>query len=233
MVIDWLRGLHDLVFPNVCLSCSAPLTGSGQLLCPVCETELVASDSPEQPANELTDRLAGRLPVTYAAAAYVFTEGNVCQRLIHRLKYHHRADVGRGLGERLGRRLATKTVLADLHGIVPVPIHPRRRHERGYNQAEVIGEGLSTALGIPVYAEALRRRSFRGSQTKRGKLDRLANVRDSFATGSGAFAGRHLLLVDDVMTTGATLDFCGNLLLAAHPGLRLSVATLAITEKAY
>ena len=187
-------------------------------------------DSRLQPHNELTDRLTGRLPLEFAAAAYTFRDGTVCQRLIHALKYHHRPDVGRQLGVRFGALLAEAPVLSDLTGIVPVPIHERRRHERGYNQAEAIADGLGDALQVPVYSRALSRSAFAGSQTTRSKFERLENVRHSFTLGRGDFAGGHLLLVDDVMTTGATLDFCGNILLEAHTDLRLSVATLAVAE---
>lgn len=230
-LMTWVRGLTGLFFPHVCLACEQSLETEGALLCISCETGLPFNASWAQPVNELTDRLAGRLPVTYAAAAYDFAEGTICQRLIHALKYHHRPDVGLQLGARFGEKLASLPILTDLDGIVPVPIHTRRRRTRGYNQAEVIAEGLASIMKVPVYSKALRRSSFRGSQTRRGKLERLANVESAFSVGDGTFAGSHLLLVDDVMTTGATLDFCGNALLAAYPGLRLSVATLAITER--
>ncbi len=227
---DWFRGLSSLFFPNVCLSCRTAIGRAEDLLCVGCEAQLPPSDSWERPENAVSDRLAGRLPLVYAAAAYPFRDGTVCQRLIHALKYHHRPDVGKQLGQRFGRVIVQAPQLADLSGIVPVPIHDRRRHERGYNQAEAIAEGLARALGVPVLPHALRRRSFAGSQTRRGKLERLENVRNSFAAGTGDFRGDHLLLVDDVLTTGATLDFCGNSLLDAHPGLRLSVVTLALAE---
>lgn len=229
---DWWRGLGELFFPTVCLSCSAALGFSGELLCMSCNEDLPTTENWKQEENELTDRLLGRLPLQFAAAAYTFRDGNVCQQLIHALKYQHRPDIGRRLGANYGSVLAAAPSLRDLTGIVPVPIHHRRRQQRGYNQAEAIAEGLSVPLKVPVYSDALRRKSFAGSQTKRGKLERLENVRDSFGVGRGNFTGGHLLLVDDVMTTGATLDFCGNILLAAHPDLRLSVATLAVTERA-
>jgi len=227
---NWLRGLSSLFFPTTCLHCACPIDRADDLLCINCELNLPLTDSWQQPENDLTDRLAGRLAVSFAAAAYTFREGTVCQRLIHSLKYHHRPDVGRLLGARFGEVLTRAPTLSDLTGIVPVPIHKRRLHERGYNQAEAIAGGLSTALSIPVYPRALRRSSFRGSQTTRSKLERLENVRHSFSIGAGDFTDHHLLLVDDVMTTGATLDFCGNILLSTHPGLKLSIATLALAE---
>ncbi len=228
---QWLRGLTSLFFPNVCLNCQVATARSTDLLCVSCEARLPPSESWQQPENDVTDRLAGRLPIVYGAGAYTFREGTVCQQLIHALKYHHRPDVGRQLGRRFGEVLRQVPALGDVTGLVPVPIHRRRRHARGYNQAEAIAEGLGEVLAKPVYAAALRRRSFRGSQTKRGKLERLENVQDSFAVGRGDFRDGHLVLVDDVLTTGATLDFCGNVLLEHHPGVRISVLVLAVAER--
>lgn len=224
-------GLMTLLYPRLCLNCQRAVTaGQRPQLCLPCANDLALTEHWLLPENAVTDRLAGRLPITFGAALLAFNTGTVCQQLIHALKYYHRPEVGVQLGEQLGQLLREVPSLNDLDGIVPVPIHARRRHERGYNQAERIAEGLALALGRPVYPDALRRVVFKGSQTKRNHYERVENTRDSFGLGQGDFAGRHLLIVDDVLTTGATVDFCGNVLLAGHEGLRLSVATLAIAE---
>ena len=201
------------------------------LLCVACAAGLPESESYRHPENAITDRLAGRVPLVFGAYAYVFRDGTVCQDLIHALKYHDRPDVGTALGARFGERLRAVEQLRDLDGIVPVPIHGKRLRQRGYNQAERIAEGLAEQLGVPLYPRALRRRDFQGSQTRMGKLDRLDNVRNSFVAGEGDFAERHLLLVDDVLTTGATLDFCAHALQDRHAGVRISVVTLAAAER--
>jgi len=224
-------GLRSLLYPTLCLNCQQSLFGKeAPQLCISCYGELALTNYWQQPDNPVTDRLLGRLPVTFGAALYFFNTGTVCQSLIHALKYYRRPEVGVQLGRELGHKLKDHPTLSDLHGIVPVPIHPARRHERGYNQAEKIADGLAEVLGLPVFNRALRRTSFTGSQTKKSRIERVDNVRKSFASDKGDFAGQHLLLVDDVITTGATLDFCGNLLLEAHAGSRVSIATLAITE---
>lgn len=223
----WFRGLTSLFFPQLCLSCERPIEGDRHL-CLSCATEMPLTDTWRKAENRLTDRLAGRLTLQFAASAYIFRTNSVCQQVIHALKYHNRPDIGEKLAQKFGEVIAAAPALADLDGIVPVPIHRKRRHQRGYNQAEAIARGFGTALARPVYRNALRRQTFRGSQTRRSALDRLENVKDSFAIGRGDFRGKHLLLVDDVMTTGATLDFCGNVLLDNHPDLRLSLATLAL-----
>ena len=228
---DLAAGFTTLLYPRLCLNCRRPV-GPRQTaqLCAGCWSQLSFTEYWTLPANPLTDRLAGRVPLTFGAGLLHYHRGNVTQRLIYALKYHHRPEIGVELGQLLGERLREVAALADLTGVVPVPIHGRRRHERGYNQAERIAAGVSNALGVRVYPQALRRREFRGSQTRRNRYERVDNTAQAFGPGRGDFRGGHLLLVDDVATTGATLDFCANTLLAQHPDLRLSVATLALTE---
>ncbi|WP_116107755.1 ComF family protein [Lewinella sp. IMCC34191] len=228
---ELFRSLGSLFFPSLCLNCRRTLASPDELLCVRCGNEMPVSDSYRHAENAVTDRLAGRFPLTFGAHAYTFREGTVCQALIHALKYHDRPDVGVALGRQFGTILQTAETLHDVAGIVPVPIHRRRRRQRGYNQAEKIAEGLAEALQVRVYPRALRRTAFAGSQTKMGKLERLENVRHSFTAGEGDFTGAHLIIVDDVLTTGATLDFCAHALLEKHAGLRVSVVTLAVAEK--
>lgn len=224
-------GLMTLLYPRLCINCQRAVTaGQRPQLCISCNNDLALTDHWLLPENEVTDRLAGRLPITFGASLLAFSTGTVCQQLIHALKYYHRPEVGVQLGEQLGELIKEHPALRDLDGIVPVPIHPKRRHERGYNQAEKIAEGMATIIGRPVYPKALKRVSFKGSQTTKTRYERVENTRESFGLGEGDFAGKHLLIVDDVLTTGATIDFCGNVLLAGHEGLRVGVATLAIAE---
>ncbi len=223
------EGLTTLLYPRLCLNCRSVVRQSQTpQLCATCQAALAYTEQWLLPENALTDRLKGRLPLTFGAALLAFGTGTVCQQLIHALKYHHRPEIGLQLGEQLGEILVKQAVLADLQGIVPVPIHPDRRHDRGYNQAEEISKGIARVLGKPMFPEALRRKVFKGSQTRKSRFERVENTRESFAAGKGDFSDKHLLLVDDVLTTGATLDFCGNILLEHHPGVRISIATLAM-----
>lgn len=225
------RGLRSLLYPTLCLNCRRPVTDDqAPQLCLSCAGNLVETRYWELPENPVTDRFAGRLRLASGNALYYFADGSSCQALIHALKYYRRPEIGVQLGEVLAKRLIDHPALQDLHGIVPVPIHPSRRHTRGYNQAEKIAEGMAEVLGVPTFHDALRRTSFSGSQTKKNRYERVQNVAEVFAPGKGDFTGKHLLLVDDVITTGATLDFCGNVLLEEHVGSRLSVASLAIAQ---
>ena len=225
------RGMHSLLYPTLCLNCRRAINDEQTpQICLSCASSLSLTRYWELPENPVTDLMRGRLDIKFGAALYFFNTGTVCQSLIHALKYYHRPEVGIQLGEVLGRQLSQHPLLSDLHGIIPVPIHPQRRHTRGYNQAEKIAEGLAHSLQVPSFPQALKRTSFKGSQTKKNRYERIENVAEVFAPGKGDFVGKHLLLVDDVITTGATLDFCGNLLLQNHEGCKLSLATLAMTE---
>lgn len=231
VVQQLIEGVSSLFFPRLCLSCQRPLAGAQELhLCLPCYENLAFTDYWSLPDNPVTDRLAGRLPLRAGVALLHFNQNTTCQSLIHALKYNNQPDIGRQLGKVLGKKLLSANGFGDLSGIVPVPIHAKRRHQRGYNQAEKIAEGVAEALSLPVYPKALIRKEFVGSQTKRGRMERLENVRASFRVGEGDFTDQHLLLVDDVLTTGATLDFCGNALVERYPSLKISIGTLAITE---
>lgn len=222
----------DLLYPRLCLACRRALTHRQQpQICLSCAAGLDYVRNGDGRDNRMVDQLRGRLPIVVALSLLYYATDSVCQSLVHALKYHGNGRVGVQLGRQLGELIAAHPDLEGLDGIVPVPISARRRYARGYNQAEVIAGGLAAVTGLTVHPAALRRTVFRGSQTRRNATERTANASDAFAAGRGDFAGRHLLLVDDVMTTGATLDFCGNALLEAHRGLRLSVATLALTDR--
>lgn len=225
------RALRSLLYPTLCLNCTRPVTGEQRpQLCISCASRLALTRFWEIPENPVTDTMLGRLDLEMGVGLYHFTTDSACQSLIHALKYYRRPDIGVQLGEELGRKLKNHPALKDLNGIVPVPIHPARRHVRGYNQAEKIAEGLAKELGVPTFHHALRRTSFSGSQTKKNRLERMENVSKAFALGKGDFTGKHLLLVDDVITTGATLDFCGNLLKEGFTDCKLSIAVLAVAE---
>ena len=227
-----------MIYPRICLNCERPLNPERlEAICLGCTAELSETGYWTMTENAMTDRLRAALAPSptpahpRAAALYFFRQGGVSQQLVHALKYYHRPEIGRTLGEELGRRMRAGGLYADLDAIVPVPIHPDRLRERGYNQAALVAEGLAAALDLPVYGDALRRMRFTSSQTRLSEQERFANVQRNFALGSVDLAGRSVLLVDDVLTTGATLAVCSGLLLEGYTDLRLSVATLMVTER--
>ncbi len=224
----WLHDFLGLFYPNLCLACGDNLPPFDEVICLKCQFQLPHTDFHEHAENPFTERFWGRVPIEAAAALYYYTKGGKVQNLIHSLKYKHQARIGYKLGQVFGRQLATAATFTGIDAIVPVPLHPRKQHQRGYNQAAEFGRGLAEVLELPQYEQALARQSFTATQTKKSRAERLANVMEAFQVNRPKqLEGRHILLVDDVMTTGATLEACATKILDL-PDTKVSLATIAI-----
>lgn len=159
---------------------------------------------------------------------YLFTKESRVQNLVHNLKYRGKAEVGSILGRKLGTMLRQSPLFADVDVIVPVPLHVRKERIRGYNQSEVFGNGLAETFGRPCLGTAMKRVIHSESQTRQSRESRLHSVGEVFEVAKPKLLeGKHILLVDDVLTTGATLEVCANRLLEV-PGTKVSMATIAI-----
>jgi len=189
------------------------------------------SDMHTQRENEFTQRLWGRLPLVSGAAFLYFTRKSAVQRTLHELKYRNNPEVGRRLGVEFGRKLREVEQYRTVDVIIPVPLHPDKQRSRGYNQSTVFAQGIAESLNVPVLESALRRREFTSTQTRKKRMERHTNVSQVFEVAHTAkLEGKHILLVDDVLTTGATLEGCGSALLSV-PSVRLSCATVAIAVR--
>jgi ComF family protein len=183
----------------------------------------------------MTDRFWGRIPVERAAALLPYSQGTPAQRLMWLLKYDNRPEVGRKLGAWLGTLLAGSEVFGRVDVVIPVPLHVRKLHKRGYNQAERIAAGIAEQLGCACRSDLVSRSRYTETQTRKSQFERMENVDEVFVLakaaleGEAALAGKHVLLVDDVMTTGATLESLGRAVLHARPA-SLKVATLALAR---
>ncbi|WP_460582580.1 ComF family protein [Hymenobacter arcticus] len=232
-----LADLAALFFPRPCLACRAPLVAGEAHLCTSCRAELPYTDYHLLPPadNPLARRFWGKLPVQQVLSYLRFVRHGRVQQLLHQLKYQGQSQVGTALGQLYGAELLAAGLGFDLDLdfdlIVPVPLHRRKLARRGYNQAEAFATGLAAALPCPSAAHALRRTEHTASQTRKGRAERWQNVATVFEVADPvAVAGRHILLVDDVLTTGATLEACGAALLAA--GARaISIATIASADQ--
>lgn len=226
----WAGFLH-LLYPELCVACGNDLPYSNTCFCVRCSTKLAPSDMHHSADNEFVTRLWGRLPLEHGAAAYYFTRNSPIRRAIHHLKYKNQPDIGQMLGRQFGRKLIQSPYFQQLDAIVPVPLHPRKERLRGYNQSAMFALGLSEALQVPMFQRAMTRHAFTETQTRKKRMERFENVGTVFSVVQPEkLRGKHLLLVDDVLTTGATLEVCGQKLLEI-PGTRLSCVTMAIATQ--
>jgi ComF family protein len=179
------------------------------------------------PNNVLTDTFYGRIPVEYAAAWCFFRTGGRVQHLIHQMKYKGQKDLGQFMGKLYGQDLTNSDLAREVEVIVPVPLHPKKQRKRGYNQSEYIARGLSEALKIPIDTKSLVRTTASDSQTKKNRKMRWENVKEIFVIKDlESLENKHVLLIDDVLTTGATMEACATELLKVR-GIRISIAALA------
>lgn len=221
-----LKEFSYLFFPNVCAVCGEELLRAEEGVCLRCLYQLPRTNNFREEENAAEKLMAGRIPFVRIASFCVYAKGGILPPLIHQLKYHHQPDIGILLGRVYGEDLLGSDFLKTVDIIVPVPLHPTKEKSRGYNQAEMIAMGLSDATSLPFSAGNLIRVVYNPTQTKRTKTQRWENVKDIFKVEDPeAYADKHLLLVDDVITTGSTLEACG-VALQSCSNAKISIATL-------
>ena len=224
---DVLRDFVSLIYPNYCAACEDSLVKGEKLICTRCLAQMPQTNYHLDPNNLLKNRLASRISVRYAMALFKFSKSGRVQSLLHVLKYKNQPEVGVMLGNLYGDRMVAANLGDAFELIVPVPLHSSRKRKRGYNQSAEFAEGLSQVLGIPFSDEILERKVKTDTQTRKTKLNRWRNVTEVFDVKRlDPIQNKNILLVDDVVTTGATLEACGNCLLSAGCST-LSLACIA------
>ena len=224
------RDFLCLLFPDVCNACGQQLYRGEEQICIRCRYDLPYTDFHLYPDNPAAKLFWGRIRCNAAMAMLFFRKGTRVQQLIHRLKYQSQTGLGYTLGTLLGEKLLQSPDYRTADMIIPVPLHPRKERSRGYNQSKCIADGMAKVLGVPVNVKQLIRRKATDTQTKKNRYTRFENMRSVFAVPDPAeLAGKHIILIDDVITTGATLEACGQLLLDSGV-TKLSIAALAFTE---
>ncbi len=220
--------LSTLIYPHNCCGCGYHLSNINQVLCWRCIQQLPITGFEKQPGNLIEHVFAGRMPLQRASSFLFFKKGSLTQDLLHQLKYRGRQDLGLYLGKRIGQ--AIQEAGWEMDCIVPLPLNRKKLAKRGFNQAEVLANGISETTGKPVEKVAVVRTKNNATQTNKNRVERWQNVSEVFDLHPGfALQDKHILLVDDVLTTGATLEACGRVLLQI-PGAKLSIATAAFAS---
>ena len=222
--------LH-LFYPHICTGCGSDLISKHSLLCIKCINDLPHTHFASQINNPIEQIFIGRMPVKAAHSEFYFSKGQLVQHLIHLLKYNNNKEIGYYMGELMGNSLLKGGRFADIDYLVPLPLYADKEFKRGYNQAEVICNGIHSATQIPVMTKNIIRQYPTETQTRKHRAERWQNVDGSFSIQNPEkLTGKNVLLVDDVITTGATLEACGRLILQI-PGTTISLAALAHASK--
>jgi ComF family protein len=228
--ISLINNVLSVFYPDLCVGCQQVLQQNEKHLCLDCMLHLPETNYHLDHSNPLTLLFAGRVPVKETASLLFFRKGTHAQHILHSLKYRGNKEIGAFLGEYYGRKLAESPLYQDIDLIIPIPLHPKKLKKRGYNQSEWIAMGLSKGLGLPYSNDFLVRATSTQPQTPKHRFSRWQNVKDVFqAADVEELAGKHVLVCDDVLTTGATTEAAIRKLLEV-PGVRVSVVTLATAK---
>ncbi len=223
-----LSALKNLFFPTLCAACQEILGGGEHIVCTNCRHQL-----PETQFHRYNDQAVqkvfyGRLPISMGTALFYFEKKGPVQQLLHRLKYKGQENIGAFLGNWLGEELALDSLYATVEAIIPVPLHPKKKRKRGYNQVSAFARTLASHLHCVCREDVLLKSKNTKTQVFKGRMTRSDEVFEAFYIKPDSdLEGKHILLVDDILTTGATLEACG-LELLKIPNIKLSIATMAI-----
>lgn len=230
-ITETARSLFHLFFPHCCAGCGSDVISNEQLLCLSCINRLPLTNFHLYAENPVQHIFRGRLPLVNATSYLYFTKDSLLQHLMHQFKYNNRKDIGAWFGKRIGEALTASTGFTMPDALLPIPLFAARERKRGYNQAHILCTGMAEVMGLPVLKDIVVRSVFTDTQTRKNRIERWQNMEGKFfLKDAAAIQGRHLLLVDDVITTGATLEACGQALLTAND-VRLSVATMGIASR--
>ncbi len=226
-----LPAIRQLFYPHICIGCSSDIIDEHQLLCLRCMRALPYTHFANQANNPVEKIFWGRLPVKSAHSEFYFSKESLMQQLIHQLKYKQHLDIGLYLGELMGYSMLQSSRFSGIDILVPLPLYPDKERKRGYNQAAIIATGIATIMNLPISKQNVVRKKVTATQTKKHRIERWENVAESFSViRPKELEGKEVLLIDDVLTTGATMEACGRVIINAA-NCTLSMATLAIAEK--
>ncbi|MBO7418862.1 MAG: ComF family protein [Bacteroidaceae bacterium] len=227
---EWGISLKDWLFPHYCNICGNRLPKEGQVLCQSCLSKMPRTKYHTWPDNRMARQFWGKFPMERAAAWFFYSQGSSYAHIIHLFKYKGRKQLAIDVGRMMAIEMLSSGFFEGIDCIIPVPLHNKRQRERGYNQSELLAYGVSSVTHIPVVCDAVERIRYTETQTQRSSKERFENMQNVFRSRKGEpLVGKHILLVDDVMTTSATLTACADALQVV-PGIRVSFLTVAIAD---
>ncbi|RCS27756.1 ComF family protein [Polaribacter sp. WD7] len=225
-----LHHLLGIFYPELCVGCDNQLTPNEEILCTFCRHDLPIINFTDYTNNKITQTFYGRIPIEKANALLYFRQESSTKKLIHQLKYKGNEQIGVFLGNWLGQKLVDEKEFSEIDCIIPVPLHSKKIKKRGYNQLTKFGEQLSLYLKKPIINDVLIKTSSSQTQTFKSRFERFRSIDSTFLLKNAAsIQNKHILLIDDVLTTGATLEACAKELLKAT-NTKISTLTMAYTE---
>jgi ComF family protein len=223
----WIHNLLQLFYPRLCILCGQRLVEGEQHVCLHCFCDLPHTNYHKRPDNPILKLFAGTLHIDETAAFLLFEKDGNVQHLIHAIKYFGNKQLAKHLGRIAFLEMQADGLFRDIDMLIPVPLHPKKEWKRGYNQAEWIAKGIVTVHPCPIERDILRRNIYTDTQTRKTIYERHRNVEQIFSVAhEELLAGKHILLIDDVITTGATLNACIQPL-SAIPDIRISIFALS------
>ncbi len=232
-ILDFKSYLLDVIYPSICIGCGNNVNNAEKdLLCTRCSATLPETDYHEDRNNAFFQKMSGRLPLEQAVSLYFMSKGSVTHAVIHEIKYRGNKEFAHNLGVYYGIILKENTSFQIPDILIPVPLHISKMAKRGFNQSEYFGNGLADTLNIPLNTTNVIKGENTESQTKKSKLSRLKNVEEIFEViKPEELENMHIAIVDDVMTTGATIESCAEIILKSCKNVKISLITLAMVKQ--
>lgn len=222
-----LNDFISLIYPRICMACGKTLMRQEQCICTFCMYHLPRTDFHKEKENPVTKLFWGKINIDTASSYLYFYKKGKVQQLMHNLKYRGHKEIGVFVGNLFGKELLQSQIFKTADCVIPVPLHPKKERKRGYNQSEMFAIGLSESMKIPVDTKTLIKTTATETQTKKSRFSRWENVKEVFSLQNAEhLKNKHILLVDDVITTGATIESCVAKLQQVD-GVKVSIASMA------